>query len=78
MTVDLAEALDNLYKGENEKVSQEALQVIVPVLRLSERGTPFREISKEVGITLEQVRDLVVRDRGWQAGERQQRGQRSR
>ncbi len=68
MTIDLSEALDFLHTNQHEKVSQEALQIIVPVLRLAERGVSFKEISKEVGITPEEVKTLVIRNRGWEAG----------
>ncbi len=73
MTIDLSEALDNLHKGEDEKVSQEALQVIVPVLRLAEQGVSFKEIASEVNLTPDEVRSLVIRNRGWEATARQQR-----
>lgn len=74
----VSESLDFLHKGEDGKVSPEALQVIVLILRLSERGVSFKEIAKEVNLTPEQVRDLVIRNRGWEASSQQQRGKQSR
>ena len=78
MSIDLSESLDFLHTNQHEKVTAEALQVIVPILRLAERGVSFKEISKEVGITPEEVKNLVIRNRGWEAGDQQQRGHKSR
>lgn len=78
MSVDLSESLDFLYQGAHEKVEPEVMKTIVEVLRMAELGASFKQIAGKVNLTPNEVKNLVVRNRGWEAGERQQRGQQSR
>ena len=78
MSVDLSESLDFLYQGADEKVAPEVMKTIVDVLRRAELGASFKQIATEIGISPEHVRDLVIRNRGWEASDRQQRGRQSR
>ena len=78
MSIDFAQAIDFIYQGAHEKVDPEVMKTIVDVLRRAELGASFKEIAAEVNLTPVEVRSLVIRNRGWEVGERQQPGQQSR
>ena len=78
MSVDLSESLDFLYQGADEKVAPEVMKTIVDVLRRAELGASFKKIASEVNLTPDEVKNLVIRNRGWEAGDRQQRGHQPR
>lgn len=78
MSIDFAQAIDFLYQGADEKVDPEVMKTIVDVLRRAELEKSFKQIASEVNLTPEEVKSLVIRNRGWEAGDRQQRGRQSR
>ena len=63
-SIDLNEAIDSFYK--NEEVNPEAMQVLIPALRQLERGNNLQIIAEDLGVKVQQIRELEVRRRGWE------------
>ena len=66
MEVDLNRSVDGLYRGQHQQVSPEAMKLIGTALLRAEQGQIPDQISTEVGIEPERVRELVIRCRGWE------------
>ncbi len=60
----LNQAIDDLYQG--RAISPEAMQTIGRALLLSHQGQSHQQIAKELELSLDQVRQLVVRAKGWE------------
>ena len=72
MKTDLNQAVDDLYGGRHQEVLPEVIQLIGTALRRAEQGQTPDQISTEVGIEPERVRELVIRCRGWELSRQQE------
>jgi predicted ArsR family transcriptional regulator len=72
MEIDLNQAVDDIYKG--QPVSPEAMQTIGKALLLSQQGQSHQQIAKELELSPYQVRQLVVRARGWELTQQSEPG----
>ncbi len=60
----LNQAIDDLYQG--RAISPAAQQTIGKALLLSHQGQSHQQIAKELELSPDQVRELVVRAKGWE------------
>ncbi len=60
----LIQAIDDLYQG--RAISPAAQQTIGKALLLSQQGQTIQQIAKELELSAAQVRQLVVRAKGWE------------
>lgn len=65
----LSQAVDNIYTGKHEQVSPEVIRIVGTLLRRADEGQSPQQIAKELGIDAQQVRELVIRARGWDLSE---------
>lgn len=66
MLTDWNSEIDNIYQGQHQQVSPEAMRLIGTALLRAEQGQTPDQISNELNIEPNQVRELVIRCRGWE------------
>ena len=72
MEVDLKRAIDDLYGGRHQEVSPEAMKLIGTALLRAEQGQTPEQIGNELNIEPNQIREMVVRCRGWEFSRQQE------
>ena len=63
-SIDLNEAVDALYRG--EQLDTETLQILVPTLRSLERGSSPQAVAEDLNIGVQQAEELAIRRKGWE------------
>ncbi len=72
MTNNLNEFIDRIYQGQHEQVPVEQMQIIGRALLLERQGQTATQIAKELNLEPAEVREVVIRCKGWQESERLQ------
>lgn len=67
------QAVDSIYRGEHRQVSPEAMKTIGTALLRAEQNQTPEQISAELDLTPNQVRELVIRAKGWEFTRQQER-----
>ena len=66
----LNEFVDLIYQGRHEQVPAAQMQLIGRALLLQRRGKTATQIAKELNLEPAEVREVVLRAKGWEEGER--------
>lgn len=72
MLTDWNSEIDSIYQGQHQQVSPEAMRLIGTALLRAEQGQTPDQISNELNIEPNQVRELVIRCRGWELSRQQE------
>ena len=72
MEIDLNQAVDDIYQG--RQVSPEAMSLVGKALLLASQGHSPEHIAKELELEPDQVRETVIRSKGWEISEMQKQG----
>ena len=80
MTDNLNEFVDLIYEGKHQEVPTAQMQLIGRALLLERQGQTATQIAKELNLEPAEVREIVIRAKGWQESERleEQKQERSR
>lgn len=66
MQNNLAQAIDKIYNAQHSEIELHLFQTIGQTLLYARQGQTPEQVSKQVGITPEQVKEVVIRVKGWE------------
>ncbi len=66
MADNLNQYIDAIYEGKHEQVPAAQMQIIGRALQLEKQGQTASQIAKELNLEPSQVKEIVVRARGWE------------
>ena len=73
MSINFTEAVDKIYEGRHGELSTETFQTIGKSLMFHEQGRTVTEICKELGITPQEARAILIRAAGREIERRQEK-----
>jgi hypothetical protein len=69
MTDNLNQYIDLIYENKHEQIPAAQMQIIGRALLLERQGQTATQIAKEIGLNPQEVKELVIRCKGWEVGE---------